>query len=205
MSSGKRQAESEGFDWSSIPYKKIGIILLVIAVVIIAIVFAVHMINKRKVIDEANANSNIVENETSTDDTMPEEYEGYKVLGQLVIEKLGTEQYILDSKEDSAMGISPVKFYGTDINTEGNFCIVGHNYEGVFDKLNQLEVGDEFYIIDREEVIQDYVIKEIKEIEPTDLNVFMSVKDKIQVTLITCIEGATKRLAIIAERIDIEG
>ena len=33
----------------------------------------------------------------------------------------------------------------------------------------------------------------------------MNVENKIQVTLITCIEGATKRLAIIAERIDIEG
>ena len=35
-----------------------------------------------------------------------------------------------------------------------------------------------------EEVIQDYVIKEIKEVEPTDVSVFMQVQDKIQVTLI---------------------
>ena len=205
MSGGKRQAESEGFDWDSIPYKKIGIVALIIAVVIVAIIFAVHMINRRKAIDEVNANTNTVEDTSVNEDAMPEEYKGYKVLGQLVIEKLGTEQYILDSIEDSAMGIAPVKFYGNDINTEGNFCIVGHNYEEVFADLNKLEVGDEFYIIDREEVIQDYVIKEIKEVEPTDLSVFMQVQDKIQVTLITCIEGATKRLVIVAERINIEG
>lgn len=205
MSGGKRQAESEGFDWDSVPFKKIGIIALIIVVVICAIIFAVHMINRRKAIDEINANTNIVEESTINDDSMPEQYKGYNVLGQLVIEKLGTEQYILDSTEDSAMGIAPVKFYGNNINTEGNFCIVGHNYEEVFAKLNQLEVGDEFYIIDREETIQDYVIKEIKEVEPTDVNVFMQVQDKIQVTLITCIEGATKRLVIVAERINIEG
>ena len=204
MSGGKRQAESEEFDWDSIPYKKIGIVALIISVVIVAIIFAVHMINRRKAIDEVNATTNTIDESTINDDGMPEEYKGYKVLGQLVIEKLGTEQYILDSTEDSAMGIAPVKFYGNDINAEGNFCIVGHNYEDVFADLNQLEVGDEFYIIDREEIIQDYVIKEIKEVEPTDLSVFMQVQDKIQVTLITCIEGATKRLVLVAERIDIE-
>ena len=205
MSGGKRQAESEGFDWDSIPYKKIGIVALIIAVVIVAIIFAVHMINRRKAIDEVNANTNTVEDVSANEDAMPAEYKGYKVLGQLVIEKLGTEQYILDSTEDSALGIAPVKFYGNTINTEGNFCIVGHNYEEVFANLNQLEVGDEFYIVDREEVIQDYVIKEIKEVEPTDVSVIMQVQDKIQVTLITCIEGATKRLVIVAERINIEG
>ena len=34
---------------------------------------------------------------------MPEEIEGYKVLGKVVIEKLEIEEYILDSFEDKAL------------------------------------------------------------------------------------------------------
>ena len=98
----------------------------------------------------------------------------------------------------------PVKLYGEELNKEGNFCIAGHNYEEIFARLKELAVGDEFYIVDKEDVIQDYVIKEITEVEPTDLNCLMPVSDKIQVTLITCIEGATKRMVIRAERVDIE-
>lgn len=205
MSGGKRLAESEGFDWERIPFKKIAIIILILIILILLIVFAVHMINRRKNIDEMNASTNNIENTSIEEDTMPQDYEGHEVLGQLVIEKLGLEQYILDSTENSALEKSTVKLYGNDINTQGNFCIAGHNYDGIFAKLNQLEVGDEFYIIDREETIQDYVVKEIKEVEPTDLTVLMPVQDKIQVTLITCIDDATKRLVVVAERVDIEG
>lgn len=202
MSTGKREAESEGFDWDQIPFKKIAIIVLVIALVIIVAVFAVHTVNKRKE-EETNAETNTVEEEVA--DNMPKQYEGYDILGELVIEKIGLDTYIVDSTEDDAMAKAPAKLYGTDINTNGNFCIAGHNYEEVFARLNELVVGDQFYIIDTEETIQDYTVTEVLEVEPTDLTVLMPVQDKMQVTLITCIDGATKRLVVKAERVQIEG
>lgn len=198
---GKR-ASDDGFDWGQIPLKKIGIILLIIIVVITAIIFAVNLMKKQG--ETQNTNTNTVNEQNVEENEIPEQIDGYNVLGKLVIEKLDYEQYIVDSTENDAMEKYPVKLYGEEINKDGNFCIAGHNYEEIFKRINELQVGDEFYIEDRDDNIQDYVVKEITEVEPTDLNCLMPVSDKIQVTLITCIDGATKRLVIRAERIDIE-
>ena len=62
---------------------------------------------------------------------MLEQIDGYNVLGQLFIEKINFEQYIVDSTENSAMEKYPVKLYGEELNKEGNFCIAGHNYEEI--------------------------------------------------------------------------
>lgn len=196
---GKRATE-ENFDWGQIPIKKILIALLILLIIVGIIIFSVYSLKNRK------KNENVIVNseENLEDDKMIKQIDGYDVLGQLVIEKIGLEQYILDSTESEAMEKYPVKLYGNEINQEGNFCIAGHNYEEIFARLNELVVGDEFYIVDSEDLIQDYKIVEITEVEPTDLKCLMPVSDKIQVTLITCQEGATKRLVIRAERIDIE-
>lgn len=202
MSSGKRMAESEGFDFGELNWKKIGIVAGIIAVVIAVVCFSVHMVNKRGETKEVNAgNENKVEEPVAQG--MQAVYKGYPVLGQLYIDKIGVEQYILDSTDNAAMEVAPVKLYGGTINTEGNFCIAGHNYDEIFKKLGELKVDDTFTIIDRNEVGQDYTITEVTEVEPTDLNVLMPVQGKKQVTLITCVEGSTKRLVIKAEARDV--
>lgn len=198
---GKRATE-EGFDWGQIPFKKIAIAALSVALIAIVTVCVLNAIQNRK--ETQNTNTSVVEKVDNNNNKMIEQVDGYNVLGQLFIDKIKFEQYIVDSTENAAMEKYPVKLYGKELNKEGNFCIAGHNYEEIFAKLKELTVGDEFYIVDKEDVIQDYVIKEITEVEPTDLNCLMPVSDKIQVTLITCIEGATKRLVIRAERVDIE-
>ena len=205
MSRGKRSMESDEFDWNEVPYKKIGIIVLVVALIIIIAVFAIQMVNRKKAADEANAMANQVEQEPVVEEGMPATYEGYSVLGEIIIDKINLDEYILDSTENAAMEKAPVKLYGPSINTDGNFCIAGHNYEEVFEKLTELEEGDRFTLMDRSEVGQDYVIKEVKEVEPTDLDILMPVEDKKQVTLITCVEGATTRLVLVAEAEDVEG
>lgn len=124
--------------------------------------------------------------------------------GQIVIDKIGLKQYILDSTESDAMDKAPVKIFGETLNQVGNFCIAGHNYDEIFAKLIDLDVDDEFYIEDVDGNIQDYKITEVLEVEPTDLTSLMPVDDKIQVTLITCESEATERLVLKAERIDIE-
>lgn len=205
MSRGRRSIEEDEFDWSEIPYKKIGIIALVVALIIIIVVFAIHMVNKRKAADEANAKTNTVEQEPVEEKGMPSVYKDYSVLGEIIIDEINLDEYILDSTENSAMEVAPVKLYGPNINTDGNLCIAGHNYDEVFKKLTELEKGDKFTLMDRSETGQDYVIKEIKEVEPTDLSVLMPVEGKKQVTLITCVEGATTRLVLIAEAEDVVG
>lgn len=194
-----RRASEESFDWSSVPFKKIGIIALILVLVIAAVCGGIYFWKNRK--PEKEVKKEVVQEEKKK---MPEQIEGYNVLGEIVIEKIDLDEYILDSTENAAMELAPVKLYGENLNQEGNFCIAGHNYDEIFSKLTELEVGDEFYIVDTEDIIQDYQVTEILEVEPTDLTCLMPVNDKIQVTLITCKEGAIKRLVLKAERVQVE-
>ena len=198
---GKRFAdEPKDFgEEREINYKKVAIVILVVVLIAGCIAAAVYFIKFRKTEPEVVETVEEVE-----EGNLPKTYEGYDVLGEIVIEKVGIKNYILDSTETEAMDKAPVKLYGDTVNQEGNFCIAGHNYDEMFAKLIDLEVGDGFYIEDQEGTIQDYKITEILEVEPSDLNPLMPVTDKIQVTLITCEEEATQRLVIKAERVDIE-
>lgn len=197
---GKRYADTpRGFDWDEINHTKVyitaGILLAIIVIAIASAYFATH----KKPAEEKPVSTGEVET-----NKMPTTYEGYDVLGELTIEKIDLKNYILDSTENSAMDKAPVKLFGETLNQEGNFCIAGHNYDEIFAKLKDLEVGDEFYIEDVDGNIQDYKITEKLEVEPTDLTSLMPVDGKIEVTLITCMEEGTKRLVLKAERIDIE-
>lgn len=124
--------------------------------------------------------------------------------GELVIEQIELDTYILDSTESTAMENYPVKLYGNEINQIGNFCIAGHNYESIFARLTELSIGDTFYIVDQDDVIQDYIITDISQVDPTDLTCLMPTTDSVTVTLITCEDGATTRLVIKAERVSVE-
>lgn len=197
---GKRYLDTpRGFDWEEINHTKvyvtIGIILAIIVISIVSVYFVIH---------KKHAEEKTVSNIEVDEQNIPETYEGYDVLGQIVIEKINLKSYILDSTENAAMDKAPVKLFGKTLNQEGNFCIAGHNYDEIFGNLKDLEIGDEFYIEDIEGIIQDYKITQILEVEPTDLTVLMQVEGKIQITLITCEEETAQRLVIKAERKEIE-
>ena len=196
---GKRYADTpNGLDWDRINHKKVYITAGILIAIIVIVVLSVYFVKNRKPEEKEPVST------TETEEKMPKQYEGYDVLGEIVIEKIKLDTYILDSVENDAMDKAPVKLYGETLNEEGNFCIAGHNYEDIFARLVELEVGNQFYIEDKEGIIQDYVITEIKEVDPTDLTPLMPVEDKIEVTLITCKEGATERIVMKAERVNIE-
>ena len=47
---------------------------------------------------------------------LPDKYQGYTVVGKLVIDKLGVTQKILDTTADEALKLGVTKFWGPDIN-----------------------------------------------------------------------------------------
>ena len=69
----------------------------------------------------------------------------------------------------------------------------------VFLKLNELQLGDEFKVFSSVGVYR-YVVSEIKEVAPTDINV-MSPSTEAIATLITCtpVGIASKRLIVKAK------
>lgn len=62
-----------------------------------------------------------------------------------------------------------------------------------------MEIGDEFEILDQAGQSTKYKITEISSIEPTDLSMLKKEDGKTQITLITCENYSTKRLAVKAE------
>lgn len=194
MAKGKRYTD-EGIDFGDIPWKKIGIIALII-VVLVGIYFGINTYKDKA--KESQDEPKVQEEESK----MPEQISGYNVLGRVVIEKLSIDKYILDSYEDKALQNGVCKLYGNDLNENGNFVIVGHNYEDVFKKLEELEVGDEFFAEDRNAEKVTYKITEIIAVDPTDLSILLPKENKTEITLITCQTGATTRLVVKAEKIE---
>ena len=101
------------------------------------------------------------------------------------------------------MKLGVTKFYGPKINEAGNFCICGHNYNNILKRLDEMDVGDQFYIITRETKERvDYQIYDKYSCEPTDLSCLNQNQDgKKEVTLITCNPGGLTRLICKAREI----
>lgn len=188
-------AESNFFDEDEeeFDYKKILITVATIIVLIIVGVLIYKFIIKKP---------EKVPNEPVITDTekMSETIDGYKVLGKIVIKDLNIDQYILDSTESKALqkGVGKID-NGASINNYGNFCLAGHNNEKIFQNLNKLKVDDEFVLVDKKMEETIYKVTSIFEVEPDNLECLLQDESKIEVTLITCQEGATKRLVIRAQ------
>ena len=173
----------------------------IVLIFILLILFVYCVINIQKnneQTNEINTNSidslvgNFVENEIKTDEIvdveMPNKIESYGVLGQIVIDEINAKNYILDETTEYSLNLDVTKFYGPDLNERGNFCITGHNAKGLFNNLKKLELGDTFYIIDKENSRKvTYKIYDKKTISPTDLDCLnQETNNKREVTLITC-------------------
>ena len=185
--------EDEYEDENGINMKKVFIVIFIIAIIIFIVAF---LYNKSK----KNDNTSLNESSSNTQ-AMSSQYEGYKVLGQLKIDKIGITQYILDSTDEDALKKGVCKIYGGSLNNYGNFCIVGHNYEDFFAKLSDLVEGDTISIIDKKMQETEYKITKIYSVEPDNLECLTQDDSKVEITLITCKDGSTERLVLKAEKI----
>ena len=184
--------------------KRIAIVLIILLLVFVFFVIIIQKNNDNSkevstnIINDIqeNAISNEVSNEIVNDVDlkeivdidMPDYIQGYGVLGQIVIDEIDMENYILDSTDDYSLNLAVTKFYGPDLNQRGNFCITGHNMKGMFNNLKKLDKGDTFYIIDKKNKEKvTYKIYDKKTISPTDLDCLnQDTNNKREVTLITC-------------------
>ena len=201
MAGGKHSLHSynstyEDYEDEEMSKRKI-IIIAVIVALIIAIVGGIILFKNYSENPKEPINENTVNNEDA--EQMISVYQGYDVLGKIVIDKYKIEQYILDSKEDKALECGVTKLYGGTLNNYGNFCIAGHNKAGVFEKLAEMEVGDTFKIIEPNYTETIYQITEIYSSEADNLKPLMQDDEKIEITLITCENASTTRLIVKAE------
>lgn len=130
---------------------------------------------------------------------MPQQINGYTVLGKLIIPKIELETYILDETNKTSLNTSVTKLEGPGINEVGNFCITGHNYlnANMFGKLKKLEIGDTISMVDPYDRKIDYQVYAIEKVSPKDVScVSQETEGDREVTLITCTLGAIQRLVV---------
>jgi LPXTG-site transpeptidase (sortase) family protein len=133
--------------------------------------------------EESDTKENASTNDVNTDNTTE-------------IENNSTESAINSEDLANALKRGLVKLYGDDLNSKGNFCIIGHNEDEFFSVLNELKEKDEFEIEDSSNTKNKYIVTEIYTIEPTDLECLMPNDKYQQVTLITCKSGSNQRLVV---------
>ena len=204
MARGKHSLHSynstyEDYEDEEMGKRKIILIIGVVVAVVAIVAFGIICVKNANENKENIANNTV--DSSAIEETMIATYEGYNVLGKIAIEKIGVEQYILDSKEDNALEAGVIKLYGGTLNNYGNFCIAGHNKTGIFERLNEMEVEDTFKIIEPNLTETTYRITEIYSAEADDLKSLLQDDEKIEITLITCENGSTTRLIVKAEEV----
>ena len=149
----------------------------------------------------------------NTKKTKQQSQSGYTYVtdGKVTIPKLGIEYGILDGETDSEaeteelLKMSPVKFHGPDINTVGNYCIVGHNYRNsrFFSKVPTLVSGDIIQITDfADNSTIEYVVYDKYTVDPADVScTSQNTNGKKEITLITCTDDSKQRVIVKARAI----
>lgn len=140
------------------------------------------------------------------DDITSEERTTAKVkgIGIIEIQKIGLRLPILEGTTKANLNKGAGHLSGTDLPGEiGNVAIAAHRahkYGMLFNRLDELEIGDSI-VIERDNKSYHYTVYEKKVVDPTDTSVLKrNSRDKI-LTLITCtpLYDATHRLIIHAK------
>ncbi|SDY80363.1 class D sortase [Tindallia californiensis] len=130
-----------------------------------------------------------------------QEGEAGKLLGTLEIPKINAEMPVVLGASQENLRIAAALMEGTTpIGEIGNAAIAAHRshtYGRFFNRLDEMELGDEIIISTPQERFT-YIVYEIKIVEPDDLSVLNRNRRDRVVTLITCdpIYEATHRLII---------
>ena len=124
----------------------------------------------------------------------------YRVDSILNIPSLEIKYPVLSPSNDELLKISINKFWGGEPNTVGNYCIVGHNYDGkdiFFGKLHRIQNGDIVELQDKTGKIVKYKVYNTYTVEPTDVACTSQLTNgKTEMTLITCNNGGKTRLIV---------
>lgn len=124
----------------------------------------------------------------------------YTVDSILNIPSLGINYPVLSSTSDELLKISLNKFWGGQPNSVGNYCIVGHNYDGkdiFFGKLARIQHGDIVELKDKTGQTLQYKVYDKFIVKPSNTACTSQLTNgKKEMTLITCSDGGKTRLIV---------
>lgn len=124
----------------------------------------------------------------------------YKVDSVLNIPSLEINYPVLSESTDELLKISLNKFWGGEPNSIGNYCVVGHNYDGkdiFFGKLYRIQNGDIVELEDKSGNVLQYKVYNKFIVKPTDTACTSQITNgRKEMTLITCSDGGKTRLIV---------
>lgn len=123
----------------------------------------------------------------------------YEVVAILNIPKLEIQYPVLSSTSKELLKVSVNKYWGPNPNKEGNFCIVGHNYndERFFGKLHNIQNGDQIELTDMTGNTKVYYVYDTYVVDPEDTNcTSQKTNGEIEITLITCTKNFKQRFIV---------
>lgn len=124
----------------------------------------------------------------------------YRIDSILNIPSLEIRYPVISESTNELLKISLNKFWGGEPNAVGNYCIVGHNYDGkdiFFGKLHKLQNGDIVQLTDKTGKTLEYKVYDKFIVQPTDVACTSQLTNgRTEATLITCADGGKTRLIV---------
>ena len=121
---------------------------------------------------------------------------------KLYIPAIELDAPVLPETTKDNLNIALTQIKSKQVPGQGNFTIAGHNsavYGRHFNRLHELNIGDEIQLVDGEEVYS-YQVDSKRVIDPSAVDVLEDNPNKNEITLITCTVSGTKRLAVKGHR-----
>lgn len=128
----------------------------------------------------------------------------YRVIATINIPKININYPVINETSDEYLKIAPTKLYGSNPNQEGNFCIVGHNFEdnSLFSNLDKLTNGDIVKIKNTSGKTEKYSVYNSYIVNRNDISCLeQNTNGKTEITLITCTNNNNKMLIVKCEKI----
>ncbi len=120
------------------------------------------------------------------------------ILGIIEIKKINLRYPILSKTTDDFLKIAPCKFAGNGLNSIGNFCIAGHNYDNgeLFSNLKLLDIGDVITLYNLNGNSISYVIYDKYETDVSNISCIEQNTYNKELTLYTCNNYNKKRIIL---------
>lgn len=179
-------------------------ILVIIIISIVMHVYNKNLDSNQSVLDEMaqtvpQEENIIVEEDKLVTSTCEIDGNTYEVVAILNIPKLEIQYPVLSSTSKELLKVSVNKYWGPNPNKEGNFCIVGHNYndERFFGKLHNIQNGDQIELTDMTGNTKVYYVYDTYVVDPEDTNcTSQKTNGEIEITLITCTKNFKQRFIV---------
>lgn len=123
------------------------------------------------------------------------------VIGSIAVPSVDMQLPIVKGVGNAALAVGAGTMKPNQSLGQGNYALAGHYFEEkdiLFSPLYKASIGDSVYITDLTN-IYEYQLTTKKVIAATDVYVIDDIPNKTVLTLITCADSGTKRLAIQAD------